>query len=100
VVVRQGAPLSYANAFTKPVASREADGDVMAASIARLARHRDVVESAYSRDKDATHRFVLSLREGEVSASEDAVKTMDELVKRLAAALAALPVDVGPKARP
>jgi CRISPR system Cascade subunit CasC len=63
VVVRRGAPLSFANAFAKPVDAREAKGDVMAASIQRFATHRTRVESAYGRDADVVARFILSLRD-------------------------------------
>lgn len=92
VIVRRGAPLSFANAFTKPVGSREAEGDVMSASIGRLTKHRDVVETAYGRDKDAIARFVLALREVEGTIPPaSSVKTIDELAKKLAAALDAIP---------
>lgn len=88
VVVRRGAPLSFANAFTKPVEAREAAGDVMSASIARLVAHRDRLEAAYGRDKDAVARFVLCLREVNGGGAADAaVSSMDELARRLAAAL-------------
>jgi len=88
VVVRRGAPLSFANAFTKPVGVREQDGDVMAASIARLSSHRDTIESAYGRDKDATARFVLCLREVD-GVAPGTVKTIDELAQKLASTLQA-----------
>ncbi|GAC1569310.1 MAG: hypothetical protein NVS3B20_22720 [Polyangiales bacterium] len=88
VVVRRGAPLSFANAFTKPVDAREAGGDVMAASIARFAKHRDRIEGAYGRDKDAMARFVLCLRDVEGAVPEGReVKRIDELEKKLSAAL-------------
>ena len=109
VVVRRGAPLSFANAFTKPVGVREADGDVMAASISRLTHHRDRIEAAYGRDKDAVARFVLCVRDpaeskakGSVveSSGEPAekkvkgwvvVESIGELAEKLAAALDATP---------
>ena len=92
VVVRRGAPLSFANAFAKPVNAREEGGDVMAASIARYAGHRDRVEEAYGRDKDALARFTLCLRdvEGAVPKGDD-VKFIDELANKLAEKLAKLP---------
>jgi len=97
VVVRRGAPLSFANAFTKPVGSREADGDVMAASITRLTDHRDRIEAAYGRDKDAIARFVLCLRDVEGPETPGTtVKTIAELSKKLAAALDALPAQAQP----
>jgi CRISPR system Cascade subunit CasC len=88
VVVRRGAPLSFANSFTKPVDGREADGDVMSASIARLAKHRDRIEGAYGRGGDALARFVLCLRDvaGAVPEGRE-VKTMAELATKLAAVL-------------
>jgi CRISPR system Cascade subunit CasC len=89
VVVRKGAPLSFANAFIKPVGSREADGDSMAASIARLTGHRDKVESAYGRKEDAIARFVLSLRQDEEAGKTGTtVTTIDELASKLAEVLA------------
>jgi CRISPR system Cascade subunit CasC len=92
VVVRRGAPLSFANAFTKPVGSREADGDVMAASIARLIGHRDRIEGAYGRDTDAVARFVMSLSDVVgAGTAKTTVKTIAELADRLAAALQAVP---------
>jgi CRISPR system Cascade subunit CasC len=100
VVVRRGAPLSFANAFTKPVASREAEGDVMAASIARLTDHRDRIEAAYGRNKDAAARFVLCLRDverpGATATPGVAVKTIAELAEKLALALDALPAQDQP----
>jgi len=100
VVVRRGAPLSFANAFTKPVASREAEGDVMAASIARLTDHRDRIEAAYGRNKDAAARFVLCLRDverpGATAIQGVAVKTIAELAEKLALALDALPAQAQP----
>jgi CRISPR system Cascade subunit CasC len=88
VVVRRGAPLSFANSFTKPVEGREADGDVMAASIGRLAKHRDRIEGAYGRGEDALARFVLCLRDvsGAVPEGRE-VKTIAELATKLAAVL-------------
>jgi CRISPR system Cascade subunit CasC len=93
VVVRRGAPLSFANAFTKPVGPRDGDGDVMAGSIDRLIKHRDLLESAYARGKDTVARFVLCLREIDPGSSNgtSSVKTLDELSDKLAAALAANP---------
>lgn len=92
VVVRRGAPLSFANAFTKPVDAREADGDVMAASIARFAKHRDRIEQAYGRDDDALARFVLCLRDVEGAAPKGAdVPSISKLATKLAAVLAAIP---------
>lgn len=97
VVVRRGAPLSFANAFTKPVGPREADGDVMAASISRLTNHRDRIESAYGRDKDAIARFVLSLHDVEGAKDTAAtVRTIAELAEKLAAALKAIPAQAQP----
>jgi CRISPR system Cascade subunit CasC len=83
VVVRRGAPLSYANAFLKPVDARR-DGDVMQSSIANLVQHRTKIETAYARDKDALARFVLALRdvEGAAPRGQD-VATVDELATRL-----------------
>ncbi len=88
VVVRRGAPLSFANAFIKPVAAREHDGDVTAASIARLIGHRNRIESAYGRDRDVVARFVLCLRdvEGAVATGHQ-VNTLAELTAQLSAAL-------------
>ncbi len=92
VVVRRGAPLSFANAFTKPVDAREQGGDVMAASIARYATHRDRIEGAYGRGADSVARFVLCLRDVEGAAPKGReVKTIAELAKNLATALDALP---------
>jgi CRISPR system Cascade subunit CasC len=89
VIVRRGAPLSYANSFIKPVDAREAGGDVMAASIARLAKHRDRVEGAYGRGEDALARFVLCLRDDVPGAAPGGreVKSIAKLAKELAAAL-------------
>lgn len=94
VVVRSGAPLSFANAFSKPVGSKESEGDVMAASIARFVSHRDRIETAYGRDKDVAARFVLNLRDAREAAAgtsksgtKAAVNTIEELATRLAAAL-------------
>jgi len=92
VVVRQGAPLSFANAFTKPVDGREEGGDVVAASIARFVKHRDRVEHAYGRDRDVQARFVLSLRDIEDPPTKKSqVATIDELTSKLAAVLQATP---------
>jgi CRISPR system Cascade subunit CasC len=88
VVVRRGAPISFANSFTKPVDGREADGDVMAASIARLAKHRDRIEGAYGRSEDTLARFVLCLRDvaGAVPEGRE-VKTIADVATKLAAVL-------------
>ncbi|MCE9574552.1 MAG: type I-E CRISPR-associated protein Cas7/Cse4/CasC [Deltaproteobacteria bacterium] len=92
VVVRRGAPLSFANAFTKPVAAVEGDGDVMAASIRRLALHRDRIETAYGRDADTVARFVLCLRDVDgASAAENSVTSIAELGRKLASTLGSLP---------
>lgn len=92
VVVRRGAPLSFANAFAKPVDNREHGGDVMAASISRFATHRDRIESAYGRDTDVIDRFVLCLRDVQnaVPAKKE-VQTIAELATKLAKSLASLP---------
>lgn len=96
VVVRRGAPLSFANAFSKPVSTREADGDVMEASIQRFAKHRDRLETAYGRGKDEVARFVLCLRDvdGAVPAGRG-VATIEELANKLGASLASLPSESG-----
>jgi len=92
VVVRRGAPLSFANAFTKPVAAIEGDGDVMAASIRRLANHRDRIETAYGRDTDTIARFVLCLRDVDGATPVNAgVVSIIELATKLATQLDALP---------
>ncbi len=92
VVVRRGAPLSFANAFSKPVAAGEESGDVMAASISRYAAHRDRLEGAYGRKEDAGARFVLCLRDVEGAAPKGhEVKTIDELAKKLGEHLQSLP---------
>jgi CRISPR system Cascade subunit CasC len=93
VVVRRGAPLSLANAFAKPVDGREAGGDVMAASIGRLVKHRDRLEVAYGRGDDALARFVLCLDDipGAVPAQQE-VRTMAELAERLGKELMKFPV--------
>ncbi|MEI8256956.1 MAG: type I-E CRISPR-associated protein Cas7/Cse4/CasC [Deltaproteobacteria bacterium] len=94
VVVRRGAPLSYANAFVKPVGEREERGDVMAASITRLVKHRDRIEAAYGRDSDAIGRFILCLRDvdGEGGAAKKSeVKTLAEVCAGLAAVLDSKP---------
>jgi CRISPR system Cascade subunit CasC len=88
VVVRRSAPLSFVNAFLKPVVAREEGGDVMAASIARLAKHRDRVETAYSHDKDMLGRFVLCLRDVDGAAPKGSeVKSIDDLANHLAQVL-------------
>jgi CRISPR system Cascade subunit CasC len=92
VVVRRGAPLSFANAFTKPIDGRAERGDVMAASIASFTKHRDRIEGAYGRDEDAVARFVLCLRDVEGAVPKDReVKSIAELAKKLGATLDALP---------
>lgn len=92
VVVRRGEPLSLANAFLKPVAPGEADGDVMAASISRFARHRNRLEEAYGRRAHVVARSVLCLRDvDEVAPTGEQVKSIDELSAQLARALDALP---------
>lgn len=92
VVVRRGAPLSFANAFVKPVTARDGDGDVMAASVERLVSHRDRVEKAYGRHKDAEARFVLCLKDVEGASPDGAsVETIADLATKLAAVLARLP---------
>lgn len=92
VVIRRGAPLSFANAFAKPVAAIEGDGDVMVASIRRLATHRNRVETAYGRDTDAIARFVLCLRDvDEATPADTQVASINELAAKLAAKLAELP---------
>lgn len=97
VVVRRGAPLSLANAFTKPVDAREAGGDVMAASIARFAQHRDRIEEAYGRDSDVVKRFVLCLRDVEgATPKEHVVKTIADLATKLQQALVELPSQAQP----
>ena len=86
--MRRGEPLSLVNAFAKPVDGREANGDVMAASIMRLETHRDRIEKAYGRDKDVVARFVLCLRDTEDSAPKKCrVDTMVQLAERLAGVL-------------
>lgn len=92
VVVRRGAPLSFANAFLKPVDAREENGDIMAASISRYGAHRDAIEVAYGRDKDSVERFVLCLRDAKgMPKGTNNVATLKDLGDRLAAALKALP---------
>ena len=94
VIVRRGAPVSFANAFTKPVSAREADGNVMMASISRLAAHRERIEAAYGRDGDVAARFVLCLREVDpalAGAGGTFVKSIAELAERLGATLEGLP---------
>lgn len=94
VIVRRGAPLSFANAFIKPVDAREAGGDVMAASIARYAKHRDRIEDAYGRGADAVARFVLCLRDVKDAAPKGReVQTIAELAKSLASTLDSLPAE-------
>lgn len=91
VVVRRRTPLSYANAFIAPLASRRNKSDVMMQSIEALAGHRDGIEIAYGRGRDVFTRLVLSLKEG-IPAPADgvkvkAVKTIDELDQALTVAL-------------
>jgi CRISPR system Cascade subunit CasC len=88
VVVRRGAPLSFANAFIKPVSTHAQGSDVMAGSITQLVKHRDRLEAAYGHDKDALGRFVLCLRDVDLGAAkEHQVKSIDEVATKLAAAL-------------
>ena len=95
VVIRNGAPLSFANAFSRPVDAREKDGDVMAASVQRLADHRRKLETAYGRDQDALGRFVLCLPDVEHAIPEGSgVHTIRELSEKLAGALEAVSVMV------
>lgn len=97
VVVRRGAPLSFANAFSKPVGAAEGGGDVMAASIARFAQHRDRIERAYGRDTDALARFVLCLRDVDGAAPTGReVSTIDELTTKLGEQLRSLPAKDSP----
>ena len=92
VVVRHGTPLSFANAFSKPVDGREHASDVMAASIVRLAEHRDRIEKAYGRDRDVVARYILCLRDADAAAPAGSeVSTIGELDAKLADALKALP---------
>lgn len=92
VIVRRGAPLSFANAFTKPVTASEGDGDVMVASIRRLATHRDRIETAYGRNTDAIARFVLCLRDVDGAApANTGVASITELATKLATNLDKLP---------
>jgi CRISPR system Cascade subunit CasC len=93
VIVRRGSPLSFANAFAKPVDNREQGGDVMAASILRLAGHRDRLESAYGRESDVLARFVLCLRDVKdlIPTAEQQVKTISDLAAQLQRALASVP---------
>lgn len=92
VVIRRGAPLSFANAFAKPVSGGEAGGDAMAASIHRYIQHRSRIEGAYGRDRDAASRFVLCLHDVEgAQPPGSAVATIDELATKLAERLGALP---------
>jgi CRISPR system Cascade subunit CasC len=88
VVVRRGAPLSLANAFLKPVDAHEEAGDVMAASIQRLEKHRDRIEEAYGRTSDVVARYVLRLR-GDAQAGD--VSTMSALTRQLTEKLETLP---------
>lgn len=89
VVVRRGLPLSYANAFLKPVSDRGGDDSVMGASVKRLTSHRDRLEQAYGRGRDLFARFILSLHEystgDEVKSTP--VRTIDHLGEKLGAAL-------------
>jgi len=96
VVVRRGEPLSFANAFVKPVDARSAGGDVMSASILQFAKHRDRVEGAYGRDRDVLARFILCLRDVEgVIAAGNEVSSIDDLSKKLGAQLDKLPAQAG-----
>lgn len=96
VVVRRGEPLSFANAFLKPVDARSAGGDVMSASILQFAKHRDRVEDAYGRDRDVLARFILCLRdvEGVITAGNE-VSSIDELSTKLGAQLDKLSPQAG-----
>lgn len=97
VVVRKGSPMSYANAFCKPVSPRESDGDVMAASISRLAAHRAALESAYGRNADIIDRFILCLRETEDDAVRNhAVPTIEKLAGGLRESLDRMEVTISP----
>jgi CRISPR system Cascade subunit CasC len=92
VVVRRSAPLSFANAFIKPITTRAEGGDVIAASIVQLVNHRDRIEAAYGHDKDVIARFILCLRDVDPGAAkEHQVKTIDEVATGLAAALDSRP---------
>jgi len=92
VVLRRGSPLSFANAFLKPVGVHEGEGDVMAGSITRFVEHRNTMEKAYARDADVIGRFVLCLRPVEGAADPSArVESMPALEKKLAESLKALP---------
>ena len=92
MVIRRGAPLSFANAFAKPVSGGEAGGDAMAASIHRYVQHRSRIEGAYGRARDAASRFVLCLHDVEgAQPPGSAVATIDELATKLAERLGALP---------
>lgn len=92
VVLRKGSPLSFANAFLKPIDGREEGGDVMSASISRFAKHRDLIEKAYGRDQDVVARFVLCLRPVEGAAEAGVlVMTLADLGDKLASSLKALP---------
>jgi CRISPR system Cascade subunit CasC len=91
VVFRSTAPLSYANSFLRAVDGREAGGDMMAAAIARLCRHRDTMEAAYG--DTVLARFVLALNDNVPQTVKVAgvagqeVKTLAELTSALAQAL-------------
>jgi CRISPR system Cascade subunit CasC len=87
VVVRRGAPLSYANGFLKPVDARR-DGDVMTSSIRSLVEHRAKLETAYGRGRDAEDRFVLDLRDVDgATGGGHGVSSIDELAAGLARSL-------------
>jgi CRISPR system Cascade subunit CasC len=98
VVVRRGSPLSFANAFAKPVDGREQGGDVMAASILRLSAHRNRLEGAYGRESDVLARFVLCLRDVKdaVLDAKQEVKTIADLATKLQGALASVPAQSTP----
>lgn len=89
VVVRKGQPMSYVNAFTKPISAR--DGDVMAGSITNLTKHRARIESAYSATPEA--RFVLSLRD----EAKGEQRSLADLSTALEATLLAIPALSGPR---
>lgn len=94
VVVRQGAPLSFANAFLKPVDSGDCSGgDVMSASILRFAAHRDQMETAYGRGPETLTRWVMCLsdipkRDGALVVPDGcAVTSIEDLARKLGTTL-------------
>jgi hypothetical protein len=71
----------------------------MLASISRLTGHRERVETAYARDKDAVARFVLCLRDVDAPVAGSGgtqVKTIAELADKLGATLDGLPAQDQP----